>query len=131
MWGWFADYPDPQQYSCVLWTTRSPSNQIAKVYPLESVPEADALCAQADTLQDETTCLPLYQQAEQLLVNQVAAMPLYQYKATYVVRSRVVGWRLAPTGMTPLSVWQMSTSSANSAHHIVASGIGIPSRRIS
>jgi hypothetical protein len=53
----------------------------------------------------------LYQQAEQPLVDQVAAIPLYQSKIPYVVRTRVVNWRIAPTGQTPLSVWQTTSIS--------------------
>jgi hypothetical protein len=40
------------------------------------------------------------------LVNQVAAIPYAQPLWSYVVRSRVVGWSIAPTGQTPLSAWQ-------------------------
>jgi oligopeptide transport system substrate-binding protein len=99
--GWLADYPDPQDFLSLLWTTQAQYNQ-----SYVSMPAVDALCAQADALGNEEGRMQLYQQAEQLLVNQVAAIPLYQYTATYVVRSRVVGWRIAPAGVAPLSVWQ-------------------------
>jgi ABC-type transport system substrate-binding protein len=62
-------------------------------------------CAQA-AMQDQAARVPLYQQAEQLLVSQGAAIPLHQSIDAQAVRSRVVNWRLAPTGMTPLSVWR-------------------------
>jgi ABC-type oligopeptide transport system substrate-binding subunit len=99
--GWFADYPDPQNVLSLAWTSQAPYDQFSA-----SIPTVDALCAQADASTDQGARLKLYQQAEQLLVTQVAAIPLYQYTATFVVRSRVVGWRIAPTGQTPLSVWQ-------------------------
>jgi ABC-type oligopeptide transport system substrate-binding subunit len=99
--GWFADYPDPQNVLSLAWTTQAQYNQSSV-----SIPAVDALCAQADASTDQDARLKGYQQAEQMLVTQVAAIPLYQYSATSVVRSRVVGWRLAPTGQTPLSVWQ-------------------------
>jgi ABC-type transport system substrate-binding protein len=60
----------------------------------------------SDASNGHPSCLKLYRQAEHLLVTQVAAIPLYQSINTTVVRSHVAGWRLAPTGMTPLSVWQ-------------------------
>jgi len=41
-----------------------------------------------------------------LLLNQGAAIPLTQSVNWYAVRSRVVGWRVAPTGVTPLPSWQ-------------------------
>jgi ABC-type transport system substrate-binding protein len=71
-----------------------------------SVPQADALLAQADGMTDSRARILLYLRAEQLLVNQGVAIPLSQYLATYAVRSRVSGWRVAPTLLTPLSVWQ-------------------------
>ena len=57
-------------------------------------------------MSDQSARIPLYQQAEQLLVNQAAAIPLYQPLITYVMRSRVADWRIASTLITPLSVWQ-------------------------
>jgi oligopeptide transport system substrate-binding protein len=99
--GWGADYPDPQDFVSLLWTTQASYNRTAV-----SIPQVDALCTQADGMSDLNARIPLYQQAEQLLVNQVAAIPYAQPLWSYVVRSRVVGWWLAPTGETPLRVWQ-------------------------
>jgi peptide/nickel transport system substrate-binding protein/oligopeptide transport system substrate-binding protein len=101
--GWLADYPDPHDFITQLWTTHAP---YPFHHPVVSIPAVDALCAQADASSDQAVRISLYQQAEQLLVNQVAAIPLYQSTATYIVRSRVVGWRMTPAGQTPLSVWQ-------------------------
>jgi peptide/nickel transport system substrate-binding protein/oligopeptide transport system substrate-binding protein len=99
--GWFEDYPDPQSFLSRPFTPPSAAN-----IPSVNIPEVNALCAQADGMQDQGARIHLYQQAEQLLVGQVAAIPLYQPIETTAVRSRVVGWRLAPTSMTPLGVWQ-------------------------
>jgi oligopeptide transport system substrate-binding protein len=99
--GWGADYPDPQDFLSLLWTTQSDAN-----YGDVIVPQVDTLLSQADGMSDQTARIPLYQQAEQLLVNQGAAIPLTQSITWYAVRSRVVGWRVAPMGVTPLSVWQ-------------------------
>jgi ABC-type transport system substrate-binding protein len=99
--GWIGGYPDPQDALSALWTTQG-ENNISSV----SMPSVDALLAQAAGMNDQTARIPLYQQAEQLLVNQGATIPLTQSVAWYAVRSRVVGWRIAPTGQTPLSVWQ-------------------------
>jgi oligopeptide transport system substrate-binding protein len=99
--GWLADYPDPQDFMSLLWTTQAPYN-IWRV----NIAAVDTLCAQADVTQSQGARLALYQQAEQLLITQVAAIPLYQSKSTYAVRSYVMGWRVAAMGTTPLSVWQ-------------------------
>jgi oligopeptide transport system substrate-binding protein len=98
---WGADYPDPQDFTSLLWTTSTPYNK-GRV----SISQVDQLCAQADGISDLSARIPLYQQAEQVLVTQGAAIPYAQPLNTYVVRSRVVGWQIAPTLLTPLSVWQ-------------------------
>jgi ABC-type oligopeptide transport system substrate-binding subunit len=99
--GWTQDYPDPQDFLSLLWTT-GVDNNLSHV----SMPQVDTLLAQADGMGDQAARIPLYQQAEQLLVNQGAAIPLTQDVTWYAVRSRVVGWRIAPSDITPLTVWQ-------------------------
>jgi len=99
--GWGADYPDPQDFLSLLWTTDAEHH-----FSAVSNAQVDALLAQADGMRDQAARIPLYQLAEQLLVNQGAAIPLTQSVNWYAVRSRVVGWRVAPTGETPLPSWQ-------------------------
>jgi peptide/nickel transport system substrate-binding protein/oligopeptide transport system substrate-binding protein len=103
-------YPDGQDFLSALWRTGA-AYTLYTVYTLYSptgvsVPAADALLDQADASNDQSQRVTLYQQAEQLLMNQVAAIPLFQSKISYVVRAQVVNWRITPTGQTPLSVWQ-------------------------
>jgi len=98
---WGAEYPDPQDFLSLLWSTQGELNR-----SYVNVAAADALCAQGDALGDQVARTRLYQQAEQLLVQQAAAIPLVQNTALYVVRSHVVNWRIASIGVTPLSVWQ-------------------------
>jgi oligopeptide transport system substrate-binding protein len=104
---WGADYPDPQDFISLLWMTGSPHNR-SYSGSKASIPQVDQLCVQADGIGDLSTRIPLYQQAEQLLVKQVAAIPYAQPLTTYVVRSRVVGWRMLSYA-TPLSVWQATS----------------------
>jgi ABC-type transport system substrate-binding protein len=79
---WHADYPDPQDFFSNLWTTHAHYND-----GHVSIPQVDRLCAQADGMSDQAARVPLYQQAEQLLVSQVAAIPLYQFIDMHAVRS--------------------------------------------
>jgi peptide/nickel transport system substrate-binding protein/oligopeptide transport system substrate-binding protein len=103
---WGEDYPDGQDFLSALWRTGSEYSTYSPTGV--SVPPADTLLDQADASSDQALRARLYQQAEQLLVNQVAAIPLFQSETVYVVRTKVVNWRVAPTGLTPLSVWQMT-----------------------
>jgi peptide/nickel transport system substrate-binding protein/oligopeptide transport system substrate-binding protein len=98
---WGADYPDPQDFMSLLWTTSASYNRDSV-----SISQVDQLCAQADSMSDLSARIPLYQQAEQLLITQGAAIPYAQPLTTYVVRSQVVGWSIASSGETPLSAWQ-------------------------
>jgi ABC-type oligopeptide transport system substrate-binding subunit len=99
--GWTQDYPDPQDFLSLQWKS-GVGNNLSHV----SMPQVDALLAQANEMSDQAARTPLYQQAEQLLVKQGAAIPLVQTMTIYAVRSRVAGRRIAPTGVTPQSVWQ-------------------------
>jgi ABC-type oligopeptide transport system substrate-binding subunit len=99
--GWGADYPDGEEFLSLLWRTGATYNRTGV-----SSSDADALLDQADASNDQSRRITLYQQAEQLLVNQVAAIPLFQLEAVNVARTRVVNWRVAPTGQTLLSVWE-------------------------
>jgi ABC-type transport system substrate-binding protein len=70
------------------------------------VPQADALLVRADEMSDLAARIPLYQLAEQLLINEGAVIPLYQTLQNYAVRSHVADWSITSTDMTPPSVWQ-------------------------
>lgn len=75
-------------------------------FPGVSVPDATTLLRQADAQSDPGTSAPLYAQAEQILVTQVAAIPLYQWQTPYLVRARVVGYQPDQRGINTLATWQ-------------------------
>jgi peptide/nickel transport system substrate-binding protein/oligopeptide transport system substrate-binding protein len=106
--GWLFDYPDPHDLLSQVWTTQGAGNLPDRKNNVDrfSFPQVDALCAQAEAATDQATRLQLYRQAEQLLVAQGFAIPLYQTIQTTAMRSRIVGWRMGPLEVTPLSVWQ-------------------------
>jgi ABC-type oligopeptide transport system substrate-binding subunit len=69
------------------------------------VPGADQLMAQAEAQSDPSARLARYQQAEQQLVQQAAACPLFQYQQLYRVRSYVREYALDALGEVPMDVW--------------------------
>jgi peptide/nickel transport system substrate-binding protein/oligopeptide transport system substrate-binding protein len=103
--GWVADYPDPQDFTSLLWTKDSPAN-LSSV----DVPEADALEQQADVSTDATGRLALYQRAEQLLINQGAFIAFQQGLFAWVVRpsSRLVKWNVNSRDSPSLTTWQQA-----------------------
>ena len=67
--GWCADYPDPENFADALF--HSGAQQNLGNY---SNPELDALLEQARVEQDVSRRIQLYQQAEQIIVNDAPAL---------------------------------------------------------
>jgi len=69
--GWIADYPYPQDFLDILFSSGSTYN-----YGGYSNPQFDALIQQANGESDQTKAFTIYQQAEQLMINDGACLPL-------------------------------------------------------
>jgi oligopeptide transport system substrate-binding protein len=82
--GWIGDYPDPQNFLDMLFHSQSAYNHSAY-----SNPDLDALVEQARVEQDTDKRLTLYQQAEQILVEDAPWIPLYHSGGYYLVRPYV------------------------------------------
>lgn len=85
---WWVDYLDPQDFLTILYARGALYNTNGAQV---SVPAADALMRQADGLSDMSQRVPLYQQAEQLLIDSVAICPLFQAVSRYALRPWVKG----------------------------------------
>lgn len=70
--GWAADYPDPENFLDILFHSGSAQN-----YGEYSNPQIDALLEQARVEPDETVRMSLYQEIEQMLVDDAACLPLF------------------------------------------------------
>ncbi|MEE8194457.1 MAG: peptide ABC transporter substrate-binding protein [Dehalococcoidales bacterium] len=97
-WGWGADYPHPQNFLEVLFATGSENN-----HGEYSNPEVDALLRMAALEPDSELSLELYRQAEQKLVDDAAALPLWFGQSYVLVKSYIKGYRLSPLGLTILN----------------------------
>jgi peptide/nickel transport system substrate-binding protein/oligopeptide transport system substrate-binding protein len=82
--GWGDDYPDPQDFTTLLFDTNSAYNLV-----YASVPAADQLMEKADVEPSGPQRWSDYDAAEQLLINNVAYCPIYQYEGHYRVRTFV------------------------------------------
>ncbi|MGO8950888.1 MAG: ABC transporter substrate-binding protein [Ktedonobacterales bacterium] len=98
---WVADYPDPQTWLSEQFLPSSAYNSGSV-----NLSAANALMIRADGEPDPDQRTVDYQRAEQLLVDQVAWIPLDQEKLWWESASYVVGYLIAANGQTPLSVWQ-------------------------
>ncbi len=98
LFGWVADYPDPQNFLEVLFHSDSVNN-----YANYSNPQVDALLEQAAVEQDTSTRFDLYRQAEQLIVSDGACIPLW-FGINYVlIKPHVKGYTLNPLGIPLLA----------------------------
>jgi oligopeptide transport system substrate-binding protein len=89
--GWCADYPDPENFADVLF--HSGAQQNIGNY---SNPALDALLNQARTDQDVAKRIQLYQQAEQILVQDAPALFISHPLSYMLVKPYVKGFVLTP-----------------------------------
>ncbi|HEY7342751.1 MAG TPA: peptide ABC transporter substrate-binding protein [Ktedonobacterales bacterium] len=93
---WDVEYPDPQDVmsQAVLWDG------------LHIGTPADALMKLADALPDLSQRIPLYQQAEQALIDNAVVCPLFQLVNHYALRSWVKGDFVEDArGLFPNDAW--------------------------
>jgi ABC-type transport system substrate-binding protein len=96
MYGWLADYLDPQDFLSLLLTTGSSSN-----FMKYSNPEFDKICAAADVEPDEAKRLAMYRKAEDIAIQDVAWIPMYVQIQPYLISARTKGFRYNAFGAMP------------------------------
>jgi len=89
--GWCADYPDPENFVDVLFHTGSQQNNGGY-----SNAQYDALLEQARVERDTTKRIAMYQQAEQMLVDDAAALFMVHYLSYQLVKPYVKGYTFTP-----------------------------------
>jgi oligopeptide transport system substrate-binding protein len=96
--GWVADYPHPQDFLDVLFHGSSEGNT-----GQYSNPNVDSLLDRANAEQDVNKSFALYQQAEQIIVNDAACIPLSFGKDYILVKPYVKDYQLNPMGFVMLN----------------------------
>ena len=96
VYGWVADYADPENFLDLLFHSSRHDGRYGNE-------EFDRLVEQARVERDHDTRLELYGQAEQLLMDDVAIIPLYHVQDFVVVRPHVEGFRMLPIGQPDLT----------------------------
>jgi ABC-type transport system substrate-binding protein len=89
--GWCADYPDPENFADILFHTGSQQNNGGY-----SNPELDPLLEQARVEQDVTQRIAMYQQAEQMIVDDAAGLFTIHYLSYQLVKPYVKGYVFTP-----------------------------------
>ena len=91
--GWIADYPHPQDFLDMLFHTGADNN-----YGEYSNPAVDTLLDKAGVEADTAKSLEMYQQAEQMLVNDAAVLPLWFGENYVLVKPYVQGYEINADG---------------------------------
>ncbi len=86
VFGWYADYLDPQDFYSLLLSSHSAENHTGY-----SDPQFDALCARADIERNPARRTALYQQAAQIAAAAPPRIPLYYAVDPELINSRVHG----------------------------------------
>ena len=91
LYGWCADYPDPQNFLDVLYHSGSDFNVSGYANT-----EVDSLLEKAQVEADPGKRLDLYHQVEVLLLEDHATIPLLNYVNYELVSPRITGFTLTP-----------------------------------
>lgn len=89
--GWCADYPDPENFAAVLFESDAEMNEGGY-----SNPELDAILKEASTEPDATKRIALYQQAEQIIVEDVPAVFTVHSISYILVKPYIEGYVNSP-----------------------------------
>ncbi len=94
--GWCADYPDPENFADVLFHTSTAMN-----YSNYSNPTLDNILENARVETDVTQRIDLYQQAEQIIVDDAPAIFLTHSLSYVLVKPYIKGYTLSPVSTFP------------------------------
>ena len=88
IYNWFQDYPDAQNWLSVYWTCNATfADRVG--YCNE---EFDRLTEQGDTEADPEARIPFYEQAGQLLLEDLPGPPLYSAANVFLIKPTVTGY---------------------------------------
>jgi oligopeptide transport system substrate-binding protein len=96
--GWIADYPHPQDFLEVLFRGDAEYN-----YGGYTSPEVNSLLDKAGLEMDGEKSLEMYREAERILVDEAACLPLYFGQNYTLVKPYVKGYTLNPMGIAALN----------------------------
>lgn len=93
---WAADYLDPENFLSHMLATYGPENKLGY-----NNPAFDQLCQKADAELDMDKAVALYSQAEDIVLNDAAWVPIYFQRDAELISPRVSGLRESLFGHLP------------------------------
>ena len=92
--GWCADYPDPQNFLEVLFSTETVENHFGY-----SDAEVDLMLASAGMEPDPTERITVYREVEHRVLSDWIAFPLSHSISYKLIKPHVFGFKVAPMGI--------------------------------
>jgi oligopeptide transport system substrate-binding protein len=89
--GWIADYPDPDTFISKLFASDSALN-----YTKYSNPRVDELLEEAQNETDAERRYDIYTEAEQIILDDAAIIPIFWPVEHTLIKSCVVGYPVVP-----------------------------------
>ncbi len=97
--GWYADYPDPQDFLSLTFTSNGAENHMGYVNS-----QVDAICNKADYMpEDSKERLALYDKAEDMILQDAPWKPISFVRAPELIDPRVSGLREAIYSHAPMN----------------------------
>jgi len=90
---WAADYLDPENYISFFFNSKGPENKVGYANDL-----VDTLTNQADIMADGPDRLKLYQQAEDLVLQDAIIIPIYFQRDVELINPRISGLKESDCG---------------------------------
>ena len=103
--GWIADYPDPNTF-LDMWVSNNPQNNTNW-----SNLGYDRLIAMASRSSDQADRLSLLQQAEEIWLDELPAIPIYFHSSVNLVSPRVIGFTPSAQDLHPLKLIRLKNQS--------------------
>ena len=103
---WIADYPDAENYLSVFYG----KNPAPPNYTRYNNPAFDNMYEQALLVTDDSSRLKMYQQLDQMIINDAPVIPLWYDEVIRLVNPRVKGFQ--PNGLNLLELRRVSKNSA-------------------
>ena len=100
--GWYADYPDPENFVDLLFRGGSAENHTRYANP-----EVDRLLDAAATASEPSERWSLYRQAEQQIIADAPVIPLYHDIEYMLVKPYVQGLTVTPMGILDLATVEL------------------------
>ncbi|GHO46534.1 peptide ABC transporter substrate-binding protein [Ktedonospora formicarum] len=121
MWfaAWGADYPDPEDWTTLLFGAGSPNNStnygMGNSETVATQKDMQKLMLQADVNQNATERIAQYNKIEQQMINDVAWIPIDQRATSYVLKPCVQGVVDNAQSLIPPGDWANVYKSSNGA----------------